>query len=558
MYKLMVVAGPTRGATYAVEKEGETSIGRQSGNNVVLQSVRVSKRHCVLVASNGELLVKDQGSSNGTFINGVLAKERKLKSGDRISVGEFVFEVVESKPAHQSAGLQRLQKLGDTGNIIRFPSGDTASGAGLGQMSANGAVLGGLDGMQNVVSAPAEPKTPKEKAIWAFEHFVMPFFYGLGMKNEWRLVCAGVFAAFCVANMFISIAPLLESSRKSIVRESGRRATFMARQLAEINAPLIASHAENRVDMGAVENADGVRIATITDLENRVIAPVAKQNQYLTSGSEALIATKARDLFRSGRETGVTAEADSDTIIAIEPLKVYNQATGKNIVIGMAIVSIDTSIATLGFGDIGLVYSETMILTALLGALALFILYRLTLKPLQVLNEDMDKALKGDISQVTHEFKVEELNPLWDLVNSALQRIPKSGSFGGSSGKNETPISAEDCATPIRALSGFGKMGVVICDGDRKIVSLNSLFEEISGIRSEASVGQDIPAVARDQAFAAFVNDLFDRVHPGGEGVGDDFDFSGVTYKVNALAIGSQGTVKCYILVAHRNGSTGD
>src|ERR1700678_497333 len=118
MYKLMVIAGPNRGASYSVEN-GETSIGRQSGNSVVLQSGRVSKRHCVLVASNGELVVRDQGSSNGTFVNGVLTKEKPIKSGDRISVGEFVFEVVESRSA------QRARPGG--GTVLAFPTGGFSS-----------------------------------------------------------------------------------------------------------------------------------------------------------------------------------------------------------------------------------------------------------------------------------------------------------------------------------------------------------------------------------------------------------------------------------------------
>src|SRR6185437_2888788 len=111
MFKLMVVAGPNRGSAYSVSDAGETSIGRQSGNSVVLQSGRVSKRHCVLVASNGELVVRDQGSSNGTFVNGVLTKEKPVKSGDRISVGEFVFEVVESRSPQRAVG-----------NVLAFPS----------------------------------------------------------------------------------------------------------------------------------------------------------------------------------------------------------------------------------------------------------------------------------------------------------------------------------------------------------------------------------------------------------------------------------------------------
>ncbi|MGZ3710059.1 MAG: FHA domain-containing protein, partial [Bdellovibrionota bacterium] len=100
MYKLTVIAGPNRGTSYAVQN-GENSIGRQTGNQIVLASSKVSKKHCTLVVDNGELLVKDQGSSNGTFVNGILTKLRKIKSGDRISVGEFVLELTEpvSRPS---------------------------------------------------------------------------------------------------------------------------------------------------------------------------------------------------------------------------------------------------------------------------------------------------------------------------------------------------------------------------------------------------------------------------------------------------------------------------
>ena len=434
MFKLMVVAGPNRGASYSVS-DGETSIGRQSGNAVVLTSARVSKRHCVLVASNGQLLVKDQGSSNGTFVNGVLAKEKKIKNGDRISVGEFVFEVVESK----SPSLP-VTRPSSNSNVLQFPTTPILPGA-----SSSGAP----QDIQNVLSGPGEPKTLKEKAAFAFDQFAMPFFYGLAMKNEWRFVCVAIFAIFCVANMFVSVSPLLESSRVSVVRETGRRATFMARQIADNAAPLLANRAESRIDLGAAENAEGVKLAVVIDMDNRIVAPASRQNQYLTGGGESLIAVKARDAFRGGRETGFWQAVDSSTLVAIEPLKAFNQASGKNVVIGMSVVSVDTSGASMGFGDVGLVYSEILIITAILGLITLLILHRLTLKPLQVLNDDMDKVLKGEMTQVTHEFKWEELNALWDLINSALQRIPKSSSGFGGMGKTEPTISADDFAGPL-------------------------------------------------------------------------------------------------------------
>lgn len=84
MYKLTIIAGPNRGSTFAVQ-DGETSIGRQTGNSIILPSTKVSKRHCTLVVSNGEVVVKDAGSSNGTFVNGALSKLRRVKIGDRSS-----------------------------------------------------------------------------------------------------------------------------------------------------------------------------------------------------------------------------------------------------------------------------------------------------------------------------------------------------------------------------------------------------------------------------------------------------------------------------------------
>jgi PAS domain-containing protein len=542
MYKLMVVAGPNRGTSYPVE-DGETSIGRQSGNSVVLQSSRVSKRHCVLVARDGELVVQDQGSSNGTFVNGQLSKEKRVRPGDRISVGEYVFEVVEPRAPSTPLQLEGMRGA----SVIPFPGASTGiPGVGSHTNHDNSHDIG-----QSMLSAPAAPKTPQEKALFVFEHWIMPFFYGMGMKNQWRMICLGVFAAFAVANLFVSIGPLLQSGRDAVVRETARRATFMARQIADQAAPMMAGRNETKVEIGAAESAEGVRVAVVTDMESRIIAPSSRMNQYLTTGSEAVLVTKMRELFRGGRETGLSREIDDETVASVEPVKVYNQQTGKNLVIGMAVVSIDTTIATMGFGDIGLVYSESLILTALIGALALLIMYRLTLKPLQILGDDMDKVLKGDMGQVTHEFKMEELNPLWDLINSALQRVPKSGAGFGNM-KAEPTISSEDFVGPMRTLGSAISTGLVVFDGERKILSINPAFEEMSGIRNDNSVGQDYSGVARDQGEAALVMDLLDRAQPGQEGSSESYDFSGVAHKVSVVCLGAVGAPKCYLLIAVR------
>jgi hypothetical protein len=164
----------------------------------------------------------------------------------------------------------------------------------------------------------------------------------------------------------------------------------------------------------------------------------------------------------------------------------------------------------------------------------------------------MDKVLKGDMHQVTQEFKFEELDPLWDLINSALQRIPQGGGQFGGTGKVEPPITAEDFVGPFRTLGLISKTSLAVCDGERKLLHISPTFEDVSGIRSDNSIGQDFNSVARDQAMAAMVSDLFDRTTPGGEGVSDEFEFSGVAYKVWAMSFGTAGAVKCYVLIAEK------
>ncbi len=543
MYKLVVISGPNRGSSYVV-KEGELSIGRQSGNSVVLPSSKVSKRHCVIVLTGREVVIKDQGSSNGTFVNGALTKLRKIMPGDRISVGEYVLELVE--PVKRV--VQSAPAVAGFGNVVQLPE--------FGNLAAP---TGGVGNLANIGTAsPAAsnqpPKDLKGKIIWHFENEFMPIFYGLNFKHEWKIICLLMFSIFVLGNLIISVYPLMESSRISLVKETGRRAKFMARQIADLNAPYLAARAETKTDIGSIETAEGVRVALLTDLDNRILAPGSKLNQYLASGGEALYAVKARDLFRNGRETGIVGELEN-MVVAVEPVKVMSPTVGRNVIVAMAIVSIDTTLTTPDLGEMGMVYAETLILTGLLGGIILLILYRVTLKPFQVLNEDMDRALKGELGQVTHQYRFEELNSLWDIINSAIQRIPKSDASNsmGSASTLDASALVEEFSGPLRMIGNIVKFGFLVLDANRKIVYMNSMFEEISGIRLDSSIGQEISAVARDQSMGAFTNDILGRVPVGGEGLSEDYDFSGITYKMVVGAFGSPGnSAKCYVMAAVR------
>lgn len=59
------------------------SIGRDASNYIILNDIVVSRKHAQLIISDGgQVLIKDLGSSNGTFVNGNRITEFYLKPDD--------------------------------------------------------------------------------------------------------------------------------------------------------------------------------------------------------------------------------------------------------------------------------------------------------------------------------------------------------------------------------------------------------------------------------------------------------------------------------------------
>jgi phosphoserine phosphatase RsbU/P len=63
------------------------SIGRQSGNSLVLRDNRTSRNHCRIIFENGAYVIEDLNSRHGTWINGQRAARHVLRNSDRIEFG---------------------------------------------------------------------------------------------------------------------------------------------------------------------------------------------------------------------------------------------------------------------------------------------------------------------------------------------------------------------------------------------------------------------------------------------------------------------------------------
>lgn len=72
----------------------KASIGRQEDCTIRLDEGHVSRLHASLKMSQDKLLLKDEGSENGTFVNGVKISEVVLRPGDKIKFDIHEFTVL--------------------------------------------------------------------------------------------------------------------------------------------------------------------------------------------------------------------------------------------------------------------------------------------------------------------------------------------------------------------------------------------------------------------------------------------------------------------------------
>src|ERR1022692_4449026 len=68
-------------------------IGRQEDCDLRLDHKSVSKMHCVLVKTDGLLLLRDLGSTNGTRVNGTRVRRAALLPNDQLNIASLRFMI---------------------------------------------------------------------------------------------------------------------------------------------------------------------------------------------------------------------------------------------------------------------------------------------------------------------------------------------------------------------------------------------------------------------------------------------------------------------------------
>src|SRR6478609_9283992 len=112
-YELVIVRG--RASSESIKLgDGVTTVGRHDECQLRIKSSQVSRKHCELFEKKGLLLVKDLGSSNGTYVNGKrIQEQRVLEPGDELTIGQVKLKVAKAGEAPPPP-KKTVMKPGDT------------------------------------------------------------------------------------------------------------------------------------------------------------------------------------------------------------------------------------------------------------------------------------------------------------------------------------------------------------------------------------------------------------------------------------------------------------
>lgn len=89
-----------------------TSLGRRNDNDIVLENMAVSGRHCVFeLRDMTNAVVEDLNSTNGTFVNGDKVRRHELKQGDVVAVAGFRLRYLADENAPPTFSETATQKF---------------------------------------------------------------------------------------------------------------------------------------------------------------------------------------------------------------------------------------------------------------------------------------------------------------------------------------------------------------------------------------------------------------------------------------------------------------
>ncbi len=86
--RLTLTKGPLKGEVFYLE-DFPVSIGREPSCDIFLNNMTVSREHALIENIDGQILVSDRDSLNGTWVDGKCVDQAELYDGSLLQIGTF-------------------------------------------------------------------------------------------------------------------------------------------------------------------------------------------------------------------------------------------------------------------------------------------------------------------------------------------------------------------------------------------------------------------------------------------------------------------------------------
>jgi hypothetical protein len=127
-------------------------VGRHPACDTRLDSLRVSRHHCCMTQENGEVVVRDLGSTNGIRINGQRVEIGRLRPGDELSIAHIRYRL-ENGQAHE-------QTLAEPAGVMAMAARQDERVAAIAMPNKPAGVPSHSEGDENALAAAVRKLLP--------------------------------------------------------------------------------------------------------------------------------------------------------------------------------------------------------------------------------------------------------------------------------------------------------------------------------------------------------------------------------------------------------------
>lgn len=517
MFKLVAVGGKLRGTEITLS-EGENILGRGLDADHALRVDGVSKRHFSVTVNGDTCFVQDLGSSNGTFVNGKLAKSATVKNGDKIAVPNVIFQlvyVIEKKVIVKK-------------QVAKSSEGEDVDALDFQELMPND-LLG--------------------KIKYTFKHKIMSVVYSFNEQYEWSVMLGILLFFFVCINIGLTIGPVLHDGKELLKNEIVARGGQYAEEVARFNRAALSRGDLNRLNTNFLENsAEDVKSYELFDLEGRIVRPVGKLNSYV---SDAFSVKAWKQIMAGGdaslRKTIYEVVGDGEIGIG-KAILAYDSNTGREEPVGIIAIRFKPRSWAAQAANQSGSYLEALIITCIVGVVFFGMVYYMTTRPLEIMRTQVEEVLRGRRKELEINTLFEELNPLRNTVNSILQRLRELQSDDATEFAE-----LEEDAPYVRTLYELmqGAQGpVVVLNSEKVIEHINPEGEDLTGMRESSAAGTSLLDSARDQGFAATVIDLCDQsANNEGTNQSEVYELTGKNFMIHVSAlVGKDNFAKAFYI----------